>query len=109
MGVTSCAAALPTVVVSGATGRVGLFVYQHLKAKGVVPRALVRNATKAQELLDCGACTEAEGIFVVDITKSSFNASKSLPGGRHLDHLHCVATAYGHELHLWPRCGSSRD
>lgn len=78
--VTSCVAALPTVVVSGATGRVGLYVYQHLKAKGVVPRALVRNATKAKELLDCGACTEAEGIFVVDITKPASMPAKAFQG-----------------------------
>ena len=32
-------------------------------------RALVRNVTKARELLGCKACDESEGVFVGDVTK----------------------------------------
>jgi len=56
------------VLVSGATGRTGSLAYFALRSSGVSVRALVRNASKAREVLDCGACTEAEGIFVGDVT-----------------------------------------
>ena len=58
-----------TILVSGATGRTGVLVYKQLKAAGYNVRGLVRNDTKAKQLLDCGNCTEAEGIFVGDVTK----------------------------------------
>lgn len=60
------------VLVSGATGRTGSLAYAALAARaGAAPlstRALVRNATKAREVLGCGACTAAEGVFVGDVT-----------------------------------------
>ncbi|CAK9018041.1 Uncharacterized protein At5g02240 [Durusdinium trenchii] len=63
------------VLVTGATGRTGLQTYQELKKRaGVRVRALVRNATKAAALLDCGPCGSEQGIFVGDVTKP-----KSLP------------------------------
>jgi uncharacterized protein YbjT (DUF2867 family) len=40
-----------------------------LKARGVSVRALVRNATKAKDVLGCTKCDESEGIFVGDVTK----------------------------------------
>ena len=43
-------------------------MYLQLKAAGFDVRGLVRNASKAKEYLDCGACTEAEGIYVGDVT-----------------------------------------
>ena len=48
------------VVVSGATGRTGALTYLALRDAGVEVRALVRNASKARELLDCGRCGEDE-------------------------------------------------
>eukprot|EP00793_Prasinoderma_coloniale_P001484 PRCOL_00003288-RA len=60
------------VLVSGATGRTGRLAYEALRARPGAPalatRALVRNVTKAREVLGCGACTPAEGIFVGDVT-----------------------------------------
>ena len=48
----------PVVVVSGATGRTGSLLYLALRGSGIAVRALVRNASKAKEMLDCGACDE---------------------------------------------------
>lgn len=59
----------PVVLVTGATGLTGSLVYNMLKEKGVSVRGLVRNVTKARELLKCDKCNEAEGIFVADVTK----------------------------------------
>lgn len=62
------------VVVTGATGRSGVQVFQALKAlssRGIEVRALVRNATKAKSLLGCTACDESEGIFLGDATKGA--------------------------------------
>lgn len=63
------AAAQKTVLVTGATGRTGLLLYRALKERGVETRALVRNATKAREVLGCSRCDSSEGIFVGDITQ----------------------------------------
>jgi len=57
------------VIVTGATGRTGAIVYGMLKQHGVNVRGLVRNVSKARELLACTKCDESEGIFVGDITK----------------------------------------
>jgi nucleoside-diphosphate-sugar epimerase len=57
------------VVLTGATGRTGVLVYNLLKTRGVPVRAFVRNATKAKERLGCTKCDESEGIFVGDVTK----------------------------------------
>jgi len=65
-----CAAAQAApgpVVVTGATGRTGYQIYNLLKSQKIDVRALVRNATKARELLKCTKCDESEGIFVGDI------------------------------------------
>eukprot|EP00419_Tripos_fusus_P024041 CAMPEP_0172719378 /NCGR_PEP_ID=MMETSP1074-20121228/75471_1 /TAXON_ID=2916 /ORGANISM="Ceratium fusus, Strain PA161109" /LENGTH=275 /DNA_ID=CAMNT_0013544725 /DNA_START=27 /DNA_END=854 /DNA_ORIENTATION=+ len=62
--------ASPTVLVTGATGRTGALLYSMLKAKGVNVRALVRNATKAKEVLKCSSCDQSEGIYVGDVTES---------------------------------------
>jgi len=58
-----------TVIVTGATGRTGSATYLDLKKAGINVRGLVRNITKARELLGCSKCDESEGIFVGDITK----------------------------------------
>jgi len=58
-----------TVVVTGATGRTGSKTYMLLKEAGINVRGLVRNTTKARQLLGCAKCDESEGIFVGDITK----------------------------------------
>jgi len=58
-----------TVTVTGATGRTGSMVYLALKDQGFTVRGLVRNVTKAKELLKCDKCDEDEGIFIGDITK----------------------------------------
>jgi len=56
-------------VVTGATGRTGALVYGMLKDAGVNVRGLVRNVTKAREVLKCGRCGESEGIFVGDVSQ----------------------------------------
>lgn len=78
-----CAAA--TVIVTGAAGRTGSLVYKMLKQEGKLGevRALVRNVTKAREVLGCKSCDASEGIFVGDITDPStldaaFNGVDSL-------------------------------
>lgn len=58
-----------TVVITGATGRTGSLTYLLLKKAGVNVRGLVRNTTKAQQVLGCTKCDESDGIFVGDITK----------------------------------------
>lgn len=58
-----------TVIVTGATGRTGSLTYSLLKKAGVNVRGLVRNITKARDLLGCSKCDESEGIFIGDITK----------------------------------------
>mmetsp|Transcript_22384 Transcript_22384/g.51140 ORF Transcript_22384/g.51140 Transcript_22384/m.51140 type:complete len:285 (+) Transcript_22384:82-936(+) len=64
------AAAGPSpVLVTGATGRTGVLLYKQLQAKGVAVRALVRNVTKAKDLLGCAKCDTSEGIYVGDLTK----------------------------------------
>jgi hypothetical protein len=63
------AAQSDVVIVTGATGRTGAKIYGMLKEKGVNVRGLVRNASKARDVLACTKCDESEGIFVADITK----------------------------------------
>lgn len=57
------------VVITGATGHTGALTYNLLKERGVQVRGLIRNATKAKEVLGCTKCDESEGIFVGDVTK----------------------------------------
>jgi len=57
------------IVITGATGRTGSQVYISLKKQGFPVRALVRNTSKAREYLGCDQCTEAEGIYVGDVTQ----------------------------------------
>jgi len=61
----------PRVLVTGATGKTGAPLYAQLKADPRVAevRALVRNATKAREVLNCSACDETEGIYIGDVTQ----------------------------------------
>lgn len=63
------AAATGPVVVTGATGKTGALVYKLLKEENIEVRALVRDASKAGEVLGCSKCDESEGIFVGDVTK----------------------------------------
>lgn len=60
--------ASPTVLVTGATGRTGSLLYAQLKKQGVNVRALVRNVTKAREVLGCSKCDASEEIYVGDVT-----------------------------------------
>ena len=59
------------VLVTGATGRTGQILYASLRDAGYAVRALVRTQSKAQEVLNCGACAEADGVFVGDVTDLS--------------------------------------
>jgi len=63
------AAASPVVVVTGATGRTGAQLFGALRAQGVEVRGLVRNATKARQVLNCTRCDASEGIYIGDVTK----------------------------------------
>jgi len=72
---------LPTVLVTGTTGRTGAATYKQLRADGGFNvRAFVRNATKAKDVLDCEKCDESEGVFVgnLDETKLVENAMKGV-------------------------------
>merc|ERR1711871_356542 len=62
-------ASAETVLVTGATGRTGSLAYAQLKAAGFDVRGFVMNRTYAQSVLHCGACSEADGIYVGDITQ----------------------------------------
>merc|ERR1712176_639288 len=44
---------------------------EEMKAKVLNVRAIVRNTTKAKELLGCTACDASDGIFVGDIKNQS--------------------------------------
>lgn len=68
LSVAHVQAASRTVVVTGATGQSGSLTYLLLKKAGVNVRGLVRNTTKARELLGCTKCDASDGIFVGDIT-----------------------------------------
>jgi len=59
------------VLVTGATGRTGSLLYAQLKADARVStvRALVRNVTKAKQVLGCTKCDPSEGVYVGDVTK----------------------------------------
>lgn len=58
------------VLVVGATGLSGSRVYLLLKQQGVAVRGIVRNASKAREVLGCNRCDASEGIYVADVTKA---------------------------------------
>jgi len=57
------------VVVTGATGRTGSLAVHLLRNQNFTVRALVRNVTKAREVLGCSRCDDSEGIYVGDITE----------------------------------------
>jgi uncharacterized protein YbjT (DUF2867 family) len=65
---SAVSAAPGAVVVTGATGRLGSMVYGLMKSRDHDVRALVRNATKAKDVLKCSKCDSSEGIFEGDIT-----------------------------------------
>lgn len=68
--------AVPTVLVTGTTGKTGAATYKTLKSQGgFAVRAFVRNASKAKEVLACTTCDEKEGIFVGDINDNVSLAS----------------------------------
>lgn len=63
------------VLVTGATGRTGSWIYDTLKDAGIPVRAFVRNASKARDILNCTSCDEEDGIFVGDVTQPESLAS----------------------------------
>jgi len=65
--IVGAAAVNRTVVVIGATGHTGSLVYKEMQAKGMTVRAIVRNTSKAKQLLGCTVCDPSEGIFEGDI------------------------------------------
>lgn len=64
----SCLANGAAILVTGATGRTGALLYNQLKKQGVAVHGLIRNVTKAREVLGCSKCDASEGIFVGDVT-----------------------------------------
>jgi hypothetical protein len=67
-GASNAVASREVVLVTGATGRTGRLVYGGLVDAGYDTRALVRSQGRAWEVLGCGACGEAEGVYVGDVT-----------------------------------------
>eukprot|EP00930_Biecheleria_cincta_P010039 TRINITY_DN111962_c0_g1_i1.p1 TRINITY_DN111962_c0_g1~~TRINITY_DN111962_c0_g1_i1.p1 ORF type:complete len:287 (-),score=42.44 TRINITY_DN111962_c0_g1_i1:57-917(-) len=59
------------VLVTGATGATGSLTYRGLRENGATVRGLVRNQTKAREVLGCERCDDSEGIFVGDSRNQS--------------------------------------
>jgi hypothetical protein len=68
-----------------------------LKQKGVTVRGLVRNATKARDLLGCIKCDESEGIFVGDVTKKD-SLAQAMKGATALA---ILTSAVPHCKHFW--------
>lgn len=62
---------LPSVLVTGATGRTGSITYGGLKASSAMGevRALITNTTAARQYLNCSKCDPSEGIYLGDVTK----------------------------------------
>merc|ERR1719387_2268334 len=46
-------------------------VYKEMLSKGINVRAIVRNTSKAKELLACNKCDSSEGIFKGDIKNAA--------------------------------------
>jgi uncharacterized protein YbjT (DUF2867 family) len=61
-------------------------------------RALVRNATKAKELLPCGDCGTEDGVFVGDVTDPS-SLTAAFEGARRLVILTGASLSFP-----WPPC-----
>jgi len=68
--ITTTTTTTHTVLITGATGRTGSLLYSFLKNEQpqIIVRALVRNATKARDVLHCTYCDERDGIYVGDVT-----------------------------------------
>lgn len=66
---SAAASARGPILVTGATGRTGALVYNTLRSRHLDVRALVRNPSKARDLLHCDRCDESEGIYKADVTK----------------------------------------
>ena len=64
-------AALPTVLVTGATGRTGSLLYKSLKASKYTVRAYVRSVDKAKSKLGCNKCDASEGIYIGDVNDTA--------------------------------------
>lgn len=69
----AAAAGLPSVLVTGATGRTGSLIYLGLKSAhpSMDVRALVRSVEKARRILGCDLCNASEGIYVGDVTNET--------------------------------------
>lgn len=75
------------VLVTGATGRTGSLAFKMLQnmsreenASVALPRALVRNATKAREILNCQKCDASEGIFLGDVSNITLLPDEAFSG-----------------------------
>jgi uncharacterized protein YbjT (DUF2867 family) len=79
------------VLVTGATGRTGSLLYKLLQADDQIAkvRGLVRNISKAREVLGCAKCDASEGIYVGDVT----NLTSLLEPSRGLDTVAIAAAA----------------
>lgn len=84
-----------TVLVTGATGRTGSLLYHALMKDGRLGqvRALVKNVTKAREVLLCKTCDASEGVFVGDVT----DPKSLLPAFEGIDTLAIAVGVYGNE------------
>jgi len=91
------------VVVTGATGHTGLLVFKLLKSQGVEVRGLVRNATKAKDVLGCTKCDESEGIFEGDVTKPE-SMAKIMDGAGAL----VILTSAAPTCNPYPKCTYSK-
>lgn len=70
--------AAPTVLVTGATGRLGSLLYHRLRAathadgaSAYTVRAFVRSVDKARSVLSCTKCDASEGIYIGEVNDTA--------------------------------------
>jgi hypothetical protein len=101
-----------TVLITGATGRTGSSLYHMLRRRQdpqLIVRGLVRNVTKAKDVLGCSKCDTSEGIYVGDVTQPSTLP----PSFRDVDVLVILTGSYPIQLpngtFVYPKGGTPRE
>ena len=101
-----------TVLITGATGRTGSSLYHMLRRRQdpqLIVRGLVRNVTKAKDVLGCIKCDPSEGIYVGDVTQPSTLP----PSFRDVDVVVILTGSYPIQLpngtFVYPKGGTPRE